>query len=237
MALRILEYAAVFLLDLYRRKVLNHGEKHWPILPIVIYTGASPWTAPLACSEHRVATFSSLLRFQPEMEYFLLDIPRIAKESLADEKNLSALLFRLEQCKTLDEIQAEVRKAKIRLKGEHYEEFRLILADWLWNTVLTKFNEENPIKNDFDLEEVDTMLGETMDKLRDDITKMRDGMAKMRDDMVKMRDKDREDAKFERSKEIAKKMLDVNEALEKIIQVTDLSKQDILALKSEKANA
>ncbi|MBQ7608491.1 MAG: Rpn family recombination-promoting nuclease/putative transposase [Desulfovibrionaceae bacterium] len=223
----MLEYAAVFLLDLYHRKVLNHGEKHWPILPIVIYTGSSPWTAPLACSGHRVPTFSSLLRFQPEMEYFLLDIPRIAKESLADEKNLSALLFRLEQCKSLDEVQAEVRKAKIRLKGEHYEEFRLILADWLWNTVITKFTTENPIKKDLDLEEVDTMLDETMEKIRDN--------------MLRIREKDIEDAKsegkIEKSKEIAKKMLDLNEALEKIIQLTDLSKQDILALKSEKAKA
>ena len=161
------------------------------------------------------------------MEYFLLDIPRIAKESLADEKNLSALLFRLEQCKSLDEVQAEVRKAKIRLKGEHYEEFRLILADWLWNTVITKFTTENPIKKDLDLEEVDTMLDETMEKIRDN--------------MLRIREKDIEDAKsegkIEKSKEIAKKMLDLNEALEKIIQLTDLSKQDILALKSEKAKA
>ncbi|MBQ7609423.1 MAG: hypothetical protein IJU76_15880, partial [Desulfovibrionaceae bacterium] len=74
-----------------------------------------------------------------------------AKESLADEKNLSALLFRFEQCKTLEEIQDEVRKAKIRLKGEHYEEFRMALADWLWNTTITKFKTRDPAKHKLDL--------------------------------------------------------------------------------------
>ncbi|MBQ7606519.1 MAG: Rpn family recombination-promoting nuclease/putative transposase, partial [Desulfovibrionaceae bacterium] len=61
MALRMLEYAAVHLQDIYRRKVFKPEEKHWPILPIVLYTGASPWTAPLECSECRIPTFPSLL--------------------------------------------------------------------------------------------------------------------------------------------------------------------------------
>ena len=83
----------------------------------------------------------------------------------ADEKNLSALLFRFEQCKTLEEIQDEVRKAKIRLKGEHYEEFRMALADWLWNTTTTKFKTRAPAKHKLDLEDVDSMLGETVAKI------------------------------------------------------------------------
>ena len=37
--------------------------------------------------------------------------------------------------------------------------------------------------------------------------------------------------------EIAKKMLDFNEAIEKIMQFTGLSEQDIVALKTKNANA
>ena len=218
MALRMLEYAAVHLHDIYRRKVFKPEEKHWPILPIVLYTGASPWTAPLECSECRIPTFPSLLRFQPEMHYFLLDIPRIAKESLADEKNLSALLFRFEQCKTLEEIQDEVRKAKIRLKGEHYEEFRMALADWLWNTTTTKFKTRAPAKHKLDLEDVDSMLGETVAKIIEQ---------KVNDARLEWKKEGEKEGRKEERKEVAIKMLKKGFTMEVISSVTDIPTSDL----------
>ena len=47
----------------------------------------------------------------------------------------------------------------------------------------------------------------------------------------------REDAKKEEKNDIAKKLLDVDEAIEKIIQITGLSREDILALKKEYSQA
>ena len=41
----------------------------------------------------------------------------------------------------------------------------------------------------------------------------------------------------ERDHEIAKKMLDFNETIEKIVQFTGLKREEILALKTQNANA
>ena len=116
--------------------------------------------------------------------------------------------------------QAEVRKAWIRLKGEHYEEFRLILADLLWNTVVTKFKTEQPTKHDLDLQDVNTMLGETI---------------------AKIRDKEIKDAELkgwqEGKKECAWKLLKIGLTIETIITATGLSQEDILTLNTETADA
>ena len=170
MALRCGEYTILFLRDLYRKGIVRHGEEHPPVLPIVIYTGSGAWTAKKSCSELCQKTLSALDEYQPEQKYFLLDVVRLLKESIADETNLSAMLFRMEQCKTIEELIEEIKKARIRLSGEHYDEFRLLLSQWIRYTVLTQYpdalNKNNTLTLDCDLEEVQTVLGDTIAKLR-----------------------------------------------------------------------
>ena len=50
-------------------------------------------------------------------------------------------------------------------------------------------------------------------------------------------EKIRRDERRINTNEIAKKMLDLNEAIEKIMQFTGLSEQDIVALKTKNASA
>ena len=121
--------------------IVHHGEEHPPVLPIVIYTGSGSWTAKKSCSELCQKTLPALDEYQPEQKYFLLDVVRLLKESIADERNLSAMLFRMEQCKTIEELIEEIKKARVRLSGEHYEEFRLLLSQWIRYTVLTQYTD------------------------------------------------------------------------------------------------
>ena len=46
----------------------------------------------------------------------------------------------------------------------------------------------------------------------------------------------KKEAKEENTNKIAKKMLEFNESIEKIMQFTGLSEQDIITLKTKKAN-
>ena len=169
MPLRIAEYAILFIRNLYRKKIIARGEKHPPVLPIVIYNGKGAWTAKLSCSELCEKTCTSIDEYQPEQKYFLLDVMRLVKESLSDESNLSAILFRMEQCKSLEDLIAEIQKAKIRLKGDKYEEFRLLLSEWIRFNVITQYRnnitKDDKITLDLDLEEVDTVLRETLDNI------------------------------------------------------------------------
>ena len=51
MALRATEYSVLFILDLYDKNIVKSGEKHPPVLPIVIYSGTGSWTAKTSCAE------------------------------------------------------------------------------------------------------------------------------------------------------------------------------------------
>ena len=170
MALRAGEYSILFIRDLYRKGIVSPDEEHPPVLPIVIYNGKGSWTAKMSCSELCRKTNTLLDAYQPEQRYFLVDVIRIIKESLRDENNLSAMLFRMEQCKTIEEFICEIQKAKVRLSGDHYEEFRLLLSDWIRFTVMTHYEDaiakDDTITLDLDLEEVETVLGETLDNLK-----------------------------------------------------------------------
>ena len=65
----------------------------------------------------------------------MVDVVWVVKESVSDKENLAALLFRMDQCKSIEDLIKEIEIAKIRLRGDHYEEFRLLLSEWIRYTV------------------------------------------------------------------------------------------------------
>ncbi|MBQ7738073.1 MAG: Rpn family recombination-promoting nuclease/putative transposase, partial [Desulfovibrionaceae bacterium] len=111
MGLRIVEYIALFVMELFRTGKVKHHEKVPNILPIVIYTGKSEWTAPRALSDLFETPPLSLKPYQLDLSYIVIDVVALAQESVSDTDNLSALVFRLERCKTLQELIDELKRA------------------------------------------------------------------------------------------------------------------------------
>ena len=92
MALRMHAYIGQLYLKLLRGKGLPKDRKLPPVLPIVIYTGSSPWTAP---RELQVAATGSVLE-APRQRFFLIDMNRMNSENLP-RRNVLSLRIRLAQ--------------------------------------------------------------------------------------------------------------------------------------------
>ena len=73
-----------------------------PILPVVLYNGEEPWTAPLSLSK----LFQDLEGFTlPEFEYIVLDVNDYKPEELRPVDTVTSGVFLLERSKDVQELQ------------------------------------------------------------------------------------------------------------------------------------
>ena len=93
MAVRILTYTALLYQKLIAEGVLRERSALPPVLPVVIYNGRRPWTAP-ADVAGLIASGggASLARYQPSQRYFLLDEGRVGGANLPSGNLVSALI-------------------------------------------------------------------------------------------------------------------------------------------------
>ena len=78
------------------------------MLPIVIYNGQRPWTAPTDAAELIASGSGALKRYQPSQRYFLLDEGRTRDADLPSG-NLVSALIRLEATRDRTQAPALVR--------------------------------------------------------------------------------------------------------------------------------
>ena len=92
MALRMLTYTALLYQRLDADGVLRDHRALPPVLPVVLYNGRRPWTAPVEMAD-LVAVGSDLLApYQPSQRYYLLDGARVADADLPADNLVSALI-------------------------------------------------------------------------------------------------------------------------------------------------
>jgi hypothetical protein len=97
MAVRLLTYVGLLYQDLRRTERIAVGEPLPPVLPIVLYNGDAPWTAPTELAGIMESELpATLAGFQPQLRYLLLDEGRIADHPDPSLRNLASALFRLE---------------------------------------------------------------------------------------------------------------------------------------------
>ncbi|WP_444677471.1 Rpn family recombination-promoting nuclease/putative transposase [Halomonas sp. E19] len=83
MPIRLMHYVACFYSELLKQKVVTPGQGLPPILPIVLYNGSKPWTAPRDIFEMVQPEPPAFLRvYQPHMRYYLIDEGRYTDEDL-----------------------------------------------------------------------------------------------------------------------------------------------------------
>ena len=70
MAVRMLTYSGLLYQRLVAEGVLRERGALPPVLPVVIYNGRSPWTAPADVAELIAAGGAALARYQPSQQYF-----------------------------------------------------------------------------------------------------------------------------------------------------------------------
>ena len=96
MALRMQVYLGLLYQDLVKRHDLEVEDLLPPVLPLVFYNGAAPWTARSDLADLIAPAPDGLAALQAKQRYFLIDQQRLDPEVLRMNRSVLAQLFRLE---------------------------------------------------------------------------------------------------------------------------------------------
>jgi hypothetical protein len=132
MAVRMLSYVGLLYQDLIRQGQITNDDPLPPVLPVVLYNGRKRWDAAEDIA-HLIAELPpELRRYQPQLQYLLLDEGRYIEEGLPSlPKNLAAFLFRLESYRNTAAARREIRALIRWLNAPEQAELRRTIALWL----------------------------------------------------------------------------------------------------------
>ena len=162
MAVRMLTYTGLLYQKLIAEGVLREHSALPPVLPVVIYNGRRPWTAPADVTELIASgRGASLARYQPSQRYFLLDEGRVGGADLPSGNLVSALIA-LETNR--DRLRASALLGALidLLRKQDDEALTAAFTEWAAQVLLPRRfrgSVSGPLPR---LEEVRTMLAETV---------------------------------------------------------------------------
>ena len=129
MAVRLLGYIALLWQDLIAQHQLCPGDLLPPVLPIVLYNGDQPWTAPLSLRRIIAPGPAALRRLQPTASYLFLDENHLPTAPGLALHNLSAAIFALEQSQGLAAQHRVIRALRAWLKDR--PDLREVFGTWI----------------------------------------------------------------------------------------------------------
>ena len=159
MALRILVYTGLLYQDLIRREAMGADGQLPPVLPVVIYNGHVPWTAPVDMSELIAPVGGDLARYQPVQRYFVLDAKRRGDHDLP-WSNLVSAVVRLENSRTPADLRRVVDALLDWLPGPGQQEIKRSFGEWIRLVFAQRGLDVSELSSRPQLEEVQTMLAD-----------------------------------------------------------------------------
>jgi hypothetical protein len=162
MAVRMLTYTALLYQKLIAEGVLRERSGLPPVLPVVIYNGRRPWTAPVDVAELIASgRGAALARYQPSQRYFLLDEGRVGGADLPSGNLVSALIA-LETNRDRARAPALLGVLIELLRKQDDEDLTAAFTEWVAHLLLPRRfggSVTGPLPR---LEEVRAMLAETV---------------------------------------------------------------------------
>ena len=130
MPLRMVNYVGQFYRSLLARPEIRKVPRLPQVLPIVIYSGEPPWSAPLEVHELIDQTLPGLVPFGIHMRYLLVDAIRSPGLDRA-LRNVADSVFRLQRAKSVADGRSEARLLGEWLAGEEWAGLRRVLQRWI----------------------------------------------------------------------------------------------------------
>lgn len=161
MALRMMVYLGLLYQDLLKRGETTPSGKLPPVLPLVLYNGYALWGAAREISELIEEVPGGLERYRPQLRYCLLDEMRMADSELESLRNLAAAVFRLEKSRGTEAMERVLEAAIEWLREPGLEELRKSFTEWVLKALLPSRLRGIRFPEDFNLEEVKSMLAES----------------------------------------------------------------------------
>lgn len=160
MALRIMTYSGLLYESLLARKLIRKGRRLPIILPVVLYSGVRPWTAPPTMTDLIDPAPQALLPYVPQMRYLLVDEGWMVRHGTLPNDNLAALLFRLEHNTGIAEAQNLMQTVWDNTEGPEYAEVRAAFTAYAKYVLLPRALPDVAIPAVDNLLEIKTMLTE-----------------------------------------------------------------------------
>ncbi len=143
MAVRVLTYVGLLYQELIRVANTRDFDELPAILPIVLHSGESTWSA----AEDVASLVSDMPRgletYRPRLRYLLIDESCYDDADLATHHNFAAMLFRLENCQRPQLMQILVSTLEEWLQEPEFESLGRALAVWLEKVLLKRLEDEN----------------------------------------------------------------------------------------------
>jgi putative YhgA-like transposase len=163
MAVRMQVYQGLLWQQIINEQNLKSGARLPPVLLLVLYNGEPRWSAPREISEMiGLAPDSALWHWQPRVRYYLLDMGALVGDDLARRESLVALLFRLEQRQSPQQLEGLVEELIGWFRQhEGFDELKRLFSELVRQVILGLGME---LRVPYDLLEMKTMiatLGET----------------------------------------------------------------------------
>ena len=159
MAVRVLTYIMLLYEDLMRKERWTGGGKLPPVLPIVLYNGSRPWTAPLQVAE-LIEAMPGYEAYLPRFEYLVIDEGHLPREQLEPLDSPVTGVFQLEQSTGVEEIRRIIDSLIEVLDDPELRELRRDMATWLRRAVLPARLPGIEVPELQDLQEAKIMLAE-----------------------------------------------------------------------------
>ena len=179
MAVRILTYVGLLFQDLIKAKRLPEDGRLPPVLPIVLYNGKRRWNAPETLRPLLHANPDASSRYRTQARYLVIDVRKFRCDESTEKRNLVALLFRLENCKTRAEVDDTLASLLTVLEGPEQASLRDAFSVWINRVILRRFSRE-PLKRIISLQEMRMVLAEQFYRLepKHEAKCLRDGKRK-----------------------------------------------------------
>ncbi len=159
MAIRVLAYIMLLYEDLIGNKRLTKSGKLPPVVPIVLYNGIRPWTAPLE-TRSLIESIPGFERHLPDFEYLVIDEGHLPREQLEPLDGPVTGVFQLEQSKGVEEIRRIIDGLIEVLDDPELRALRRDMATWVRRAVLPARLPGVEIPELQDLQETQIMLQE-----------------------------------------------------------------------------
>ncbi|HEY9279754.1 MAG TPA: Rpn family recombination-promoting nuclease/putative transposase [Eoetvoesiella sp.] len=160
MALRVAIYCCLLYENLVRRKLIARRGRLPLVLPVVLYSGVKPWTAPLSTSALIDPAPIALRPYMLQMRYLLVDEGALVRSGLLPEHNLATLLFQLEHNQGIAQVQHLMQTIHNATQGPEYTELRRAFASWTRHVLLPRALPNVAIPGAEGLLEIKDMLSE-----------------------------------------------------------------------------
>jgi len=163
MPVRLMGYESLFYQLLMAGQPAAGWKKLPLVIPVVVYNGREPWNVATDLGSMIGELDPSAEIYRPQLRYRLVDEAKYPREDLAALNSPVADLFRIEQSRDWSEVRSSVHRLRQSIPpGE--ASLRQAFETWLRKLILPRLGLSQEEAAASTLEEIETMLAESIDR-------------------------------------------------------------------------